>query len=175
LHTSVFLRAEKRLGARFPESCKEVFQTQRWATGLARWELHEPGRCEWLADSRGSRAETTAARAAERRVLLIASDVGGDGLALQRQRADDAQLAETVYRFDHDSGRIEQQANALLEAADEADKERRRQERASLDQRIVERVTALGGDEKAAARELELSRARVRGALRRLGAARPPG
>jgi transcriptional regulator with GAF, ATPase, and Fis domain len=97
------------------------------------------------------------------------------GLALQRQRADDAQLAETVYRFDHDSGRIEQQANALLEAADEADKERRRQERASLDQRIVERVTALGGDEKAAARELGLSLARVRGALRRLGAARPPG
>lgn len=181
-------RAEKRLGARFPDCYKEVFRSLPWATGLRRWELHEPEGCEWLSDSCWSRAEDSAARKSERRVLLIATDIGGDALALKRKKGDDSQLAATVYRFDHDSGQLtrlasslldlfkppkrrlslEQQASAILKAAEDADKERKRQERDSDDRRIVERVTALGGDKKAAARELGVSLSRVRAACRRL-------
>jgi hypothetical protein len=119
-------------------------------TGHHRWALHEPAECEWLSDSDWSRANDAASRAAERRVLLIGSDIGGDRLALKLAKGSDSELAAAVYAFNHDSGKLrriasslvqlftrrkrpptlEQQATAMLREAERQAREKRKAERA---------------------------------------------
>lgn len=184
---AAFADVEAKLGVQLPERYKLVFSTQSWSGEVRRFTLREPRDCEWLSASHWSRATDERSRAAERRVLLIADDIGGDALALKLKTGSETALAEQVHRFEHDSGRLvpfakslldlferrpraptlEQQATALLKAAQADAHEKKLRERNVEDARIARVVEESSGDVAAAARQLGLSRARVAAALRR--------